>query len=145
MVWDTPNVGAAPATLAAGVGAVTLATSLAASMNAALAAQLFGEAGVSIFDIFGLGTSIALNPQAFGFTNATDACGAAAIGTDCSNYVYWDGIHPTTAAHMTIAEAFLTIAAPVPEPSTWAMMIIGFAGIGFMAYRRKSKPALMAK
>jgi hypothetical protein len=32
----------------------------------------------------------------------------------------------------------------VPEPSTWAMLILGFAGIGFMAYRRKSKPALMA-
>jgi hypothetical protein len=32
----------------------------------------------------------------------------------------------------------------VPEPSTWAMMILGFAGIGFMAYRRKSKSALMA-
>ena len=32
----------------------------------------------------------------------------------------------------------------VPEPSTWAMMIFGFAGIGFMAYRRKLKPALMA-
>jgi hypothetical protein len=26
---------------------------------------------------------------------------------------------------------------PVPEPSTWAMMLLGFAGIGFMAYRRK--------
>lgn len=32
----------------------------------------------------------------------------------------------------------------VPEPSTWAMMLLGFAGIGFMAYRRKTKPALMA-
>jgi hypothetical protein len=30
----------------------------------------------------------------------------------------------------------------VPEPATWAMMILGFAGIGFMAYRRTSKPAL---
>ena len=27
----------------------------------------------------------------------------------------------------------------VPEPSTWAMMILGFAGVGFMAYRRRSK------
>jgi PEP-CTERM motif len=36
------------------------------------------------------------------------------------------------------------LAGAVPEPSTWAMMLIGFAGIGFMAYRRKSKPALMA-
>jgi hypothetical protein len=32
----------------------------------------------------------------------------------------------------------------VPEPSTWAMMILGFAGVGFMAYRRKSKPVLRA-
>jgi hypothetical protein len=43
------------------------------------------------------------------------------------------------------AGAFDSIAiGAVPEPSTWAMMILGFAGIGFMAYRRKSKPALMA-
>mgnify|MGYP001553787153 CR=1 FL=1 len=34
--------------------------------------------------------------------------------------------------------------AAVPEASTWAMMILGFAGIGFMAYRRKSNAALMA-
>jgi hypothetical protein len=26
----------------------------------------------------------------------------------------------------------------VPEPSTWAMMILGFFGVGFMAHRRKS-------
>ena len=25
----------------------------------------------------------------------------------------------------------------VPEPSTWALMIFGFCGLGFMAYRRK--------
>jgi len=29
--------------------------------------------------------------------------------------------------------------AAVPEASTWAMMILGFAGIGFMAYRRKGQ------
>jgi hypothetical protein len=38
----------------------------------------------------------------------------------------------------------ITTTSAVPEPSTWAMMLLGFAGIGFMAYRRKSKPALMA-
>lgn len=32
----------------------------------------------------------------------------------------------------------LSIAA-VPEPSTWAMLFLGFAGIGFMSYRRKNK------
>jgi len=29
----------------------------------------------------------------------------------------------------------------VPEPSAWAMMILGIAGIGAAAYRRKSRPA----
>ena len=29
--------------------------------------------------------------------------------------------------------------AAVPEPSTWIMMIAGFAGLAFVAYRRKSK------
>ena len=28
-------------------------------------------------------------------------------------------------------------AGAVPEPSTWAMMLLGFAGIGFITYRRK--------
>jgi hypothetical protein len=31
-----------------------------------------------------------------------------------------------------------------PEPSTWATLILGFAALGFMAYRRKNKMALSA-
>ena len=38
----------------------------------------------------------------------------------------------------------ISAVAAVPEPSTWAMMILGFAGVGFMAYRRKAKRALAA-
>ena len=30
----------------------------------------------------------------------------------------------------------IATASAVPEPSTWAMMLLGFAGVGFMAYRR---------
>jgi hypothetical protein len=32
----------------------------------------------------------------------------------------------------------------VPEPSTWAMMMLGFAGIGFMTYRRRKNAMLAA-
>jgi hypothetical protein len=36
-----------------------------------------------------------------------------------------------------------TVAGAVPEPATWAMMILGFAGVGFLAYRRRGHgPAL---
>jgi hypothetical protein len=36
-------------------------------------------------------------------------------------------------------ELHINLTGPVPEPSTWAMLLLGFAGLGFMAYRRKSK------
>jgi hypothetical protein len=32
-------------------------------------------------------------------------------------------------------------ATAVPEASTWAMMILGFMGVGFMAYRRRGQPS----
>jgi hypothetical protein len=32
----------------------------------------------------------------------------------------------------------VTAATPVPEPSTWAMMLVGFAGLGYAGYRRRS-------
>jgi len=41
-----------------------------------------------------------------------------------------------------IAEGIVQIAeariAAAPEPSTWAMMLLGFSGLGFMAYRQRS-------
>ena len=32
----------------------------------------------------------------------------------------------------------------VPEPSTWAMLLLGFAGLGFMAYRPKNNQSKIA-
>jgi hypothetical protein len=37
-----------------------------------------------------------------------------------------------------------TLTTALPEPSTWAMGILGFCGLGFMAYRRKSGTTLSA-
>lgn len=42
----------------------------------------------------------------------------------CCDYTYW-AAGPTVAA--------------VPEPSTWAMMILGFFGVGYMTYRRRNR------
>ena len=133
IVWDAPNIGLAPAVAAGGALTVGLATNLTATMNAALAARLAGEAGVTTFDIFGLGTQIAANPALFGFTNITDACGAA-VGANCNQYAYWDGIHPTAAAHRVIADALLITA--VPEPETWVLLAGGLAVIGAISRRR---------
>ena len=31
----------------------------------------------------------------------------------------------------------------IPEPSTWAMMLLGFVGFGYRAYRKAKGPALL--
>jgi hypothetical protein len=38
----------------------------------------------------------------------------------------------------------LTVATAVPERSTWAMMLVGFAGLGFAGYRNARRPAFAA-
>jgi hypothetical protein len=55
------------------------------------------------------------------------------------------GTVSTTASYdaNTTFNGTYSITAAVPESSTWAMMILGFFGVGFMAYRRKRNgPAL---
>jgi hypothetical protein len=38
----------------------------------------------------------------------------------------------------------LVTASSVPEPATWAMMLAGFAGLGFLGYRRNKMAAVTA-
>jgi hypothetical protein len=37
---------------------------------------------------------------------------------------------------------YLDAVTAIPEPATWALMILGFAGIGFAAYRRRNSQAV---
>ena len=48
-------------------------------------------------------------------------------------FYYWDSNNFDNTQFVTA-----TISG-VPEPSTWAMMIQGFAGVGFLAYRRRNQ------
>ena len=48
----------------------------------------------------------------------------AELGLTPGTYTFsWDGA--------------LTVDVSVPEPSTWAMMALAFAGLGFLAYRKR--------
>jgi hypothetical protein len=50
------------------------------------------------------------------------------------------GLDPfTTVTFATTGNAFeFSLGTAVPEPSTWAMMVLGFAGLGYAAFRRNS-------
>ena len=113
IVWTAPNLGLSPAITANGPTAVSLATTLTYSMNAALAARLASETDVRTFDFFGLITSVNANPGAYGLTNVSDA-GGAVPGADLSTYLCWDGVHPTAAGHAILAQSMYDFTT-VPE------------------------------
>jgi hypothetical protein len=61
----------------------------------------------------------------------------SSLGLTAGTYVYTWG----SGAN---ADSLTVRIGAVPETSTWAMIILGFAGLGFMAYRRKDRLALIA-
>ena len=55
------------------------------------------------------------------------------------------GSFTTVDFHDAGANAFeFSLSSGVPEPSTWAMMVLGFAGLGYVAFRRNSKVRVQA-
>ena len=51
-----------------------------------------------------------------------------------SNTIIFGLAHGTTTSPIT--DEFSVSGTVVPEPSTWAMMLLGFAGLAFSGYRR---------
>ena len=91
-----------------------------------------------IYDNNLFGTSPYLNLYGVLFTTAPSGSIWNLWGTsptDYELYTYSSGQGEGVDVHGT-----MTVAA-VPEPTTWAMMVLGFAGVGLLAYRRKSKLA----
>jgi outer membrane lipase/esterase len=135
VVWDAPDVGKTPAALTLGFS--SLGTTVASAFNFALAGRLAGEVGVIPFDIFGVVGNVVANPGAYGLVNVTDACGFVdnACSSSLGTSLFYDGIHPTSAGQAIIANAMInTVAAAVPEPSTWLMLA---AGVTVLVLRRR--------
>lgn len=86
-------------------------------------------------------TASANNNLSTTFQTMTGTFVAASTSTLIS-FGDFGGIADTRADNVDFIIDNVSIAA-IPEPSTWAMMMLGFAGVGFVAYRRKAKSALV--
>ncbi len=111
------------------------ATAYAAQFNAMLKASL--PTGVTYVDTFGLMHQIESNPAAYGITDLTDPCfTGTSVCSDPSQYLFWDGFHPTTSTDAILAADFE--AAATPEPSSILLLSTGIAGLAGMLRRRRA-------
>jgi hypothetical protein len=162
--WSSAAAAAASLTYDGATG--YLATPTSSAMNSFLYSNFniagIGFAGGWLGgEVFGSGLGGAGYWETGPLTGQQFSIGGSPYGTAYSN---WGGIEPNnapSAAYMNIGSLYAGISSGqwadaaggvasagdpvqgyivefsvVPEPSTWAMLLIGFAGLGVAAYRR---------
>jgi len=138
-VPNSPDISLVPRISEKGAGAVAAANFLSRSLNMALAGMLDAEeaAGrdITTFDTYSFLRDVVANPTAYGLDNVTDRCylgddlqfnSGGPVCTTPDDYLFWDGIHPTAAGHLLLAEAMIN---RIPEPTTLALGLLGLLGI----------------
>jgi hypothetical protein len=103
--------------------------------------------------VFGSGTSLVLTASSASpgetVTFTSNEIPASALGSGFGVSFAFTDVHPAAStvgvgALRTLAPFTSDIsgdfsATPVPEPSTWVMLALGFAGLGYAAVRRSAK------
>jgi phospholipase/lecithinase/hemolysin len=153
LIPNMPDLSLTPQVRSYGSGQLSaLAQSASQAFNVALEGTLdqaaFGTLDLRQFDVYAAQTSITNNPSAYGFNNVTTACYTGDVNglpvsggpplSVCATpgtYMYWDYEHPTDALHAQLGE--MALAAAVPEPAQWALMVIGLGALGWQRARRR--------
>jgi hypothetical protein len=137
MIWDSTNSNM----LLSQVVSVGASNSLGWISSGALSFNLL--AGDTYY--FGI---IGDNNLDVGFifpTVAYSSNGLTALSNGNSNYDNFS--NPVVQSQLASAEIALRIdgvTSAVPEPSTWAMMLLGFAGVGYVSFRQARRRAFAA-
>lgn len=88
---------------------------------------------------FGIGTTDSATPVAPSELNESHTI-SIHCGRDCNGsgliIIGGEEIDVTLIQESTLDTS---VTSAVPEPSTWAMMVLGFCGLGFVTYRRRSQ------
>ena len=122
LVLNAPDIGKAPAYESQGPAVASTASALSGLFDLGLAASLRAIAArdqlsVNTVDTYSLVDEAVADPSIFGFTNVADpvwtgnntdpnsgALRATTLAAQ-SQYLFWDQVHPTSAAHLVLANA----------------------------------------
>jgi hypothetical protein len=126
-----------------GYGATDTVTFSSAVLNPVLAIVSLGQPGLQAsfdftgdgpFALFGGGPSIAWNGVPL------TSSGSVVYGKEGNGLVQFYGSYTSiTWTNPTYENYYAVTVGTVPEISTWAMMLLGFGGLGFLGYRKSSK------
>ena len=123
-------------------------TAVDGSFNTLTFSLAGGTFTTATFDVMGTGTLLIqalLNgvnvgtQQSFALSaNGTNFLGITAQGSELFNGFTLSGANLTDVRQVRLAG----VQTAVPEPGTWAMMLVGFAAIGFSMRRRRSQASM---
>jgi phospholipase/lecithinase/hemolysin len=105
MVVNLPDLGLTPEARAANLGAGLTQLSAAYNQVLDLALDSLASAGIPTIrvDAFAALRKMVAQPAQFAFTNVTDPL--MYVGGNAAEFLFWDGVHPTTNGHAVFAEA----------------------------------------
>lgn len=122
LVLNLPDISKTPRfTTGSGVAAASLVQNASYAFNNDIKGRIAGlslaaDVNVTVFDLSAVLQTILSNPQRFGFsvTNQEYVGILLAGGNpgDVNNYVFWDGIHPTTKTHQIFANVLTEVLNP---------------------------------
>ncbi|HEY9846204.1 MAG TPA: PEP-CTERM sorting domain-containing protein, partial [Candidatus Caenarcaniphilales bacterium] len=149
LVANLPDLGQVPATRtspsSSTLSDLTQAHNLSLSKSLArLSQNLASETNIIEFDVYSLFGRARTAPGEFGFTNVTRACLDNFVVCDHPDkFLFWDGIHPTAAAHQLLGKSAAIAALrpqPIPEPtSVVGTLAFGALGAGALLKRKQKQ------
>lgn len=120
---------------------------LAVSLNN-LRQELSSDIKIIYVDVNSRFNQVIDDPEKFGFTDVTNPCLSNESICDRPNeYLFWDDIHPTTAAHKLFVELAFSELKPAPKPRLvsapnftvpLSMFIFAALGAGLILRRKKA-------
>lgn len=143
LVPNMPNLALTPFGLAQSEANRNALNAISLGFNDALAQALAQVRSLAPtlnlfeFDVASFLQNVLFDPAAYGFTNVTETCFLAA---SCDSYLFFDPVHPTTAAHALLAKGF---AQRIPEPSLPSLLLVALLAAGLARYARGRRSLLV--